>query len=403
MKILLANKFHFPKGGADKYYLELGELLQKNGHEVAYFAMSHPKNLPSAYQRYFVSQADFSKVQWNYSGLKNIIRMIWSREAALKFRQLLLDFKPDVVHVHNIYHQISPSILKECKKMNIPVVMTLHDYNIISPNYGLFSHGKIDESTKKHKYYKAIIKKSVKNSYVASFFAALRAYIHMYLQIYGNMIDLFVSPSQFMRLKLAEYGMDEGSITVLPNPVSVSLLPLKANVIEKPYVLFVGRLSEEKGIKKLVEAFEELPYSLKIAGEGDAVLKKNTKNIEFLGFQNKESLQKCVAEARAVIVPSVSYENCPLSILEAYAQATPVIASDIGGIPELVDDGETGYLIPAGDRESMKAAIQQMMEMLENDYQLLKEKSFKKVQEEYTEEIHYRRLIDIYNHVITRI
>ena len=399
MKILLVNKFHFPKGGADTYYLRLGELLQKNGHEVAHFAMAHPKNLYSAYQRYFVSQVDFSQVQWNYSGLKNIVRMIWSREAATKFRKLLLDFKPDVVHVHNIYHQISPSILKECKKKHIPVVMTVHDYNLISPNYGLFSHGQIDESTKKYKYYNAIMRKSVKNSYVASFLAAIRAYIHKYLQIYENMLDLFVAPSQFMKLKLAEYGMDETAITVLPNPVHIPPQPsIKENSV-KPYFLFAGRLSEEKGIKQLVEAFKNLSYTLKIAGAGDAVLNQNTENIEFLGFQNKESLEKLAAGARAVIVPSVCYENCPLSILEAYAQATPVIASDIGGIPELVNDGETGYLIPANDTESIKAAAIQLMEMSEEDYEIMKQKSFKKAQEEYTEELHYRRLIDIYNHV----
>ena len=216
MKILLVNNHHFVLGGAERYYLSLGELLKKHGNGVAYFSTHDSRNVPTFWSKYFID-----KVSTQGRNLKNLYKVlsgiIYSLEAKKNIGKLLDEFKPDIVHLNNIYFRISPSIIFEIKKRNIPIVETVHDYHPISPNVNLYHDGAVCEITKGGKYYKAVLHKCVKDSYLISFLVAASFYLHDYWKIYQNKIDLFISPSRFLRKKLVDYGLKDSKIIYLPN------------------------------------------------------------------------------------------------------------------------------------------------------------------------------------------
>ncbi len=385
MKILQVNKFHYHRGGADKYYLELGAALERAGYQLAYFSMLHPKNLPSDYKKYFVSRISF-----NEGGLADKIkapgRIIYSLETKNKFKKLLKDFKPDIIHIHNIYHQLSPSILDVARKAGIPVVMHLHDYKLICPNYQLFAHGQICEDCKPDKYFRCARKRCFKNSYTKSWLAALEMTVHhRWLKIYAKSINAFIAPSAFMKNKLVEFGWPEEKIKVVINPFSSTLAKemakvnsLHADIGLQPnsnlpkniaasktedYFLYFGRLSPEKGLSVLIKAITISGSRLKLAGSGEEeetlryLAKEQRAEAQFLGFKSGANLAYLIAGAKAVVIPSIWYENMPLSLLEALSLGKPVIASRIGGLPEIIEPGKNGWLFTPGDVEECAACL----------------------------------------------
>lgn len=364
MRILLVNKFYFPQGGADKHVLELEQLLISHGHQVAVFAMAHPRNQPSPYAKYFVSQVDFEHIRLNWQGLRTFGRMFYSFEAKRKITALIRDFRPDVVHFHNVYHQLSPSVIAAVRQAGIPSVMTLHDYALVSANYNLYAHGGIclhgcDSSPWDYVKYRCI-----KNSWLASLAAALETIWIRLMGFYRGTINTFISPSNFLRDFVRQYGYAKENIRVIPNFTTANVVA--SNTLGE-YFLYLGRLSSEKGVEQLLAASGD--YPLKIVGTGplEKELRQRAaglkgQSIEFLGFRHGDELQKLIANARAVIVPSVWYENCPLVIIEAFAAGRPVIAAAIGGIPELVTPGKNGLLYTHHQSSELKAAMRQLWE-----------------------------------------
>jgi glycosyltransferase involved in cell wall biosynthesis len=358
MRILQVNKFHYPRGGAEKYYLELGKALEEAGHEIAYFSMHHPKNLPSLYSKYFVSRLSF-----NEGGLKDKLktpgRVIYSLEAKRKFKRLLQDFKPDIIHIHNIYHQLSPSILNVASHFKIPIVMHLHDYKLICPNYQLFAHGKICEDCKPNKYINCFKNRCFQGSYSKSALASIEMYIHhSWCKIYKKNISTFIAPSNFMKEKVSEYGWDKDKITTIYNPFSANLNTNHVeiqNTKKEDYLLYFGRLSPEKGLSTLLRAASISGDNVKLAGLGpeknnlENLAKKLKIKVEFLGFKSGEELKNIILKAKAVVIPSIWYENMPLSLLEALNLSCLVIASNIGGLPEIVKPPKNGFLFEAGN------------------------------------------------------
>jgi len=405
MRILQVNKFHYPRGGADKYYLELGKSLEKTGHKVAYFSMKHPKNLKTLYSKHFISRLSF-----NEGGLVDKIkapgRMIYSLEAKRKFRQLVNDFKPDIIHIHNIYHQISPSILDVARAKKIPVVMHLHDYKLICPNYQLFCQGKICEACKKNKYFNCVKKRCFKNSFSKSLLAALEMTIHHnILGIYKKGITLFIAPSHFMKEKVGEYGWDKERIKVIYNPFSANLEASDSeieNIEKQNYLLYFGRLSKEKGLNILISAISKSGSQLKIAGIGPE--EKNLKelsynlkaSVEFLGFKSGKELKDLIIKARAVIIPSIWYENMPLSMLEALNLGTPVIASEIGGMPEIIKTGYNGLLFKPGNEEDLVEKISSI-----NNYDLKKlSQQARNSTKDLTANNNLNKVVEIYKEIL---
>lgn len=404
MKILQINKFYYRRRGAETYLLDLIDLLEKQGHEVAVFAMEHPENLPSPYSKYFVSN-----VNYDHPNLKAAGRMLWSREAQSKLEELLTVFKPDVAHIHNIYHQISPSILETLKRHHIPIVQTLHDYKLICPNYELFTQGSPCERCKGHNYYNAVKYKCLKNSRAMSALAMTEMYLHKFKQVYEKNVDCFISPSQFLKNKIVDWKENVKRIEVLPNFIETRTdMPWHVPT-GTPYLLYAGALSDIKGVRLLLDNFQNNHYNctLHLAGAGplgeqvEAAAKSN-KNIVYLGRLSKEVLYQQIAGAAAVLVPSIYYENFPYSVLEAFAQGKPVIGSNLGGIPELVQPGKTGWLFNPqkvnGQPETLTSTIQQALsdETLLNTYG----NNARQLVATLSPQLHYERLLEIYQSVI---
>lgn len=320
------------------------------------------RNQKSEWSKYFVSNVSFEKVELKRAP-KILTRIFYSFEARRNISDLLDEFKPDIAHLHSIYHHISPSIILELKKRNIPIVQTLHDYHLIAPSHTLFHNGRICEVTKKRKFYKAILHKCVKDSYTASLLEAIEQYLHNFLGIYKN-VDIFIAPSHFMANKLVEYGLPKDKIQILHTFCDYEKYKPRDNSGE--YILYFGRLSEEKGLDFLISAVSRMPnMRLKIAGTGlientliQKVKKLGLTNIEFLGNKDEQQLKRLIYGCKFVILPSLCYENFPMSVMEVFSCGKPVLASKIGGIPELVKNGFNGFLFEPGNEKDWKEKIE---------------------------------------------
>ncbi len=404
MKILLANKFYYLKGGAERHLFDLKELLEENGHKTIPFAMQDNKNVNSSYSKYLVSPVNLEKSSFSLEGIKAAGRIIYSFEARSKMEDLIKTEKPDIAHIHNIYHQISPSILTPLKKAGIPIVMTVHDFKLMCPNYIFYTQNRVCERCKKYKYYNCVIHKCVKDSYAASKINMLEMYYHRFLKIYKNNIDLYITPSQFVKDKLIEFGFNRNKIEVLPHFIKQEQI-IEQNNYSENYILYFGRLSKEKGPVVLLKAMQKVKnIKLKLAGTGpqekelkDYVQKNNMDNVEFLGYLKGEKLKEAILNSLFVIMPSVFYETFGLTVLESYTYGKSVIASNIGALPELVQEGKTGLLFESGNSDNLAQKINKMLqsrEKIENMGSMGKEFSKKFNRDDYYEKIKeiYKRI-----------
>ena len=380
MKILLVNKFHYRKGGAETYYLTVGSELERMGHEVAYFSMKHPNNLPCKWDKYFVTQREYNDVKNPLSAVRDGIALIYSPEAKRNFQALCEEFRPDVVHLNNVHRQITLSILDApyLKEHHVPVFYTAHDYVTVCPGYLMLDgEGRVcDACLEDGKYRHCIENRCVKGSRAKSALAALEASFNNSHHS-NERIDRVIAPSRFMRSKLIEGGWPEGKVEALQNFADDAILARASGVAddvtdrESPYLLFFGRLSAEKGVDVLLRAFDaaapSLPRDMRLIVVGDgpdaaefrdlAVSLDSAPRIEFAGYQTGDALQTYVERASLAIASSRWRENMPYSIVEAFAAGTPVVGTRIGGIPELVTDGVTGFACEPGDVATMADAM----------------------------------------------
>lgn len=386
MRIILVNKFHYQKGGAETYYLTLGERLEAMGHEVAYFSMHHPNNMPCPQERYFVTQREYNDVRNPLKAVRDGLALIYSFEAKRNFEALCEDFQPDIVHLNNVHRQITLSILDApyLKEHRVPVVCTAHDYVTVCPGYLMLDgDGKVCEECLEDGHYRHCIeRRCVKGSRVKSALAALEASFNR-ANCSNDKIDIVIAPSEFMASKLIEGGWPAAKVRHIQNFVSGDVLARaeKADVDftnwVNPYVLFFGRLSKEKGIGVLLDAFRmALPHlsesiRLVIAGDGPerGTLEEyavGNARVKFVGYRTGQELRDLVAGATVACCPSTCYENMPYSVVEALAEGTPVIGSRIGGIPEAVIEGRTGWLAEPGDAKSLASVLVQAVGTVSN-------------------------------------
>ena len=393
MKILLSNKFYYRRGGDCIYTMNLEQLLKANGHDVAVFAMDYGENVPSSWSDYFPSEIRFRPGK---GILEAFIRPMGSREVHKKFSAMLEDFKPDVVHLNNVHTQLSPVIAEIAHERGIKVVWTLHDYKLLCPRYDCLRQGKeICEECFANKC--GVLKhKCMKNSPLASVLAYLEA-MKWSRERLESMTDLFICPSQFMADKMAQGGFAPEKMKVLCNFMDVSLCE-KPEYGRGDYYCYVGRLSHEKGVATLVEAAGKLSYPLKIIGGGeleDSLKAVAGPNVEFVGYKQWPEIKEIVGHARFSVIPSEWYENNPLSVIEAECLGTPVLGANIGGIPELIDNGRTGMLFESGDIEDLCEKIKWMYSCAW-EYQQIAMKSM----EHYSADVYYRKLMQVYQRSI---
>jgi len=404
MKILLINKFLFPKGGDAISTLETGKLLIRNGHDVVCWGMEHPSNRKFPFEDFFISYVDYNKKAGIWKQIKSSIKILYSLEAKNKINNLLAKWRPDIVHLNNFAHQISPSILDVFKKYKIPTVMTLRDYKLICPTYSMLLNGKPCEKCKGGRFYNCLLNKCTKNSILKSLVNTMEMYLHhTILHIYGS-ISLFMSPSIFLMEKLKEMGFN-GNIVYLPNFVNLEKYKPNYDFKDKAIVYF-GRLSKEKGVDILISAVKNLDVELKIVGSGpcedelkNRINAEKIGNVCFIGYKQEDELIDIIGESLFVVIPSELYENNPRSVLESFAIGKPVIGSGIGGIPELVIDGKTGFTFKAGDGADLKEKIEYLLDNTDK-IKILGRNARKFVEEKFNPDNHYRKLINIYNDAI---
>lgn len=414
MRILLVNKYFYRKGGAETYFFALAEGLRALGHDVAFFSMQHPNNEPSYWSKYFVSEKDYVGDISAFKKVQEASTLIYSFEAKRKFEALLEEFKPDVIHMNNVHRQLTLSILDApyLKKHHVPVVYTAHDYILLCPAYTMVNgRGEVCDACLDKHFIHATKNVCVKGSRTKSALATMEAEFLKFHHAYSK-INLIIAPSQFMKSKLDEGGFASKTVA-MQNFLTDSQMAMSTRVANthkfedaqagaRPYFLFFGRLSKEKGILTLVKAFlqaagldegagsetgtgaghnEVLPdtWDLHIVGDGperEAIEQliasagpQAESRIHLLGYKNGEDLQREVGNARFTVLSSEWRENMPYSGLESLAAQTPIIGARIGGIPELVEEGRTGFTFESGNAADLRDVLMKAVDVRQGEYQ----------------------------------
>lgn len=369
MKVLLVNKFHYLKGGSETYYFALGKLLKEKGCDVIYFSMKDDKNVPCAQEKYFVNHVDYNGSLSPVQAVAASAKLLYSFEAKHKFEKLLIDEKPDIIHLNIFQSQLTDSIVFAALKHQIPIVYTAHDLKAVCPTYLMMNHGEICDRCLDGNYWYCISTNCMKNSKVKSLLAALEAECYRIRKTYSRM-DLIICPSQHHKKRLVQgHICDPEILSYMPNflPEETEFYAGDPN---GSYYLYFGRLSVEKGIMTLLRAFRKAKVRrpLYIVGAGPQEKEiwqyiqqhEMQEKVKMLGFKTGSDLKQIVSSAYCVILPSECCENAPYSIMEAQAMGRPAIVSDNGGLPELVTDGLNGYIFHGSDMDDLCLTLEKM-------------------------------------------
>ncbi|MDW8395772.1 MAG: glycosyltransferase [Anaerolineae bacterium] len=361
----MINKFLYPFGGVESVMFAEKELLEARGHRVVLFGMQHPDNVSSPWSEYFVSRVDYADRSIR-SRLRSAARALYSVEARRKLRRLLSAVRPDVAHVHHIYHQITPSVLFELHAAGIPTVQTIHDYKPICPNAKLFipRTGELCFRCKGGRFYQAALNNCGTYGRASSVMIALEAYFNRLTRIYLRAVQRFLTPSAFLRDRLVEEGMPADRVEVLPNFVELRRDARDDIPVDQPPVaLFVGRLERYKGIHLVLAAAQHLSetqFVLIGTGSEEAALRQQAQslpNVRVLGRQPRHAVREWMRRALCLLVPSLWHDVAPQVVLEAFAAGLPVIATSLGGLPDLVQPGVNGLLLEAPTADSLVAGV----------------------------------------------
>jgi glycosyltransferase involved in cell wall biosynthesis len=409
MKILMCNKFHFIHGGAERYLFDISEELKKSRHTIIDFSTKDRRNFYSEYSDYFIEGSDFSEnlKLVGIADIKQAINFIYSFPARRNIESLIGRYRPDIAHIHNIYHHLSSSIIHSLRKKSIPMVMTVHDYKLICPNYTLFAKNKICERCKRHNYYNAIKYKCIRNSALASILACFETYFCKILKIYESNIDLFITPSRFMQNKLVDFGMDKKKVFYLPYAINLSRF--RVNFEPGEHILYFGNMHYRKGVQRLLtiaKQFKNIP--IKIIGDGpykkvvqQLVGDHNLTNVELVEHKPINELIDFVSRALLVIMPSLWYEVAGLTIYESLASGKCVVASNIGAIPEIIKDGVNGVLFNPEDENDILKKIGYLLDSPERIKELGRN-GLEMINRYNNLGRHCQTLIEIYDDVINR-
>ena len=399
MRILLVNKFHYLRGGSEKYYFELAKLLKDHGHTVAFFSMKNENNIKTGDREYFVDEIDM-----NTGSKFEALNVIYSKKNKALMEKALEEFKPDIVHINNFQRQLSASIIDAVKEKNIPLIMTAHDLNSICPASIMLYNGEVCEDCITKGYTSCIKKKCIKNSMLKSVLGYIEKKYYDLHKIFCK-VDCIISPSEFNKNQLLKGKLKCNDITVIHNFVNETK---KTDYTLGDCAFYFGRLSKEKGILNLIEAINNIPGArLIIAGDGpereniQAYIKEHKLEnwITLLGYLNQNDIRENIRKCRFVTVPSIWYENCPYSILETMEIGKPIIGSKIGGIPELIQDGINGFTYEHNDVTKLTNIL---MKLFGNDETV---KQFSKNSKQifiqnYSAEAYYNKLMTVYNKYI---
>ena len=394
------TSYYYRRGGAEAVMLDQNDLLEAEGWRIVPFAMEYEKNFDTDYDDYFVEEIDFASDYAPVEKVRKAIKSVYSLEARAAIGKLIDDVRPDIVHAHNVYHHLTPSIFGAVQKKGVPMVMTVHDLKIGCPSKLMLAPDGVCERCKGGRTWNAVQQRCQKDSLALSAVVALETTLHRALGSYNKNIDLFILPSHFHRNKLVEWGLPEEKTRYLPNAVDVT--EMVADFTPGERFVFVGRLSEEKGLLTFVQAVADAGVAATIVGTGPqeeelrALVERTGADVEFAGYQTGDALFDIVRSAKALVLPSECYENAPVVLLEAYGVGTPVLGSDLGGIPELIREGETGLLATAGDAASFATQLAAMQAMSNDELETMARAGRAFVETRFTRERYLEDLLGIY-------
>lgn len=409
MKILLINKFHYMRGGSETYYFAQAEALRAKKHEVICFAMEDEKNLPCEQSKYFLPNVDYNNGGGVRAKINAVTSFFYSKTAADKMEALIEAEHPDIAHIGLLHRQITFSVVEVLKKHNIPIVMTMHDLIFACPNYTMLTNGEVCEECVEGNVFNCVKKKCVKGSTAKSLLAACEKE-YLLRKKYYNLIDLYITECNHYKKLMDRSDVTKSRIITMSNFLPINQM-YEFNPNYQDYVLYFGRFSCEKGIFTLLRAHKErgCKHKLVLVGAGplqteieEYIKKNNLTNIEMPGATYGEKMDRIIEGAKVIIIPSEWYENCPYALLQSIAKGKIVIASNIGGLPELIENGRTGYLFEAGNSEDLASHIDMVMNMSKEDYESMSrlisiEAGKKHHWEQYTD-----RLVNEYSQLISR-
>jgi len=402
MKVILINNNHFITGGADSVYFNTGRILELNGVDVIYYSRNDEKNIYSKYASFYPLKIDYGKLSY-FKKIKSIKSFIYNKQAKANLIELIDLYKPDVAHLHNYLGGLTNSVLDALKEKNIPTVMTIHDYRLICPAYTYFNKkDQICEKCEDKKYIRCFTNKcSLDGKYSSSLMLSIDAYYRYIISNPMKLIDQFIFVSKFSyykHVKLHPYIIDKANIIYNTYKSNINSEIKKGN-----YLLYFGRLSKEKNIVTLINIVKKLNYRLIIAGKGP--LEEKIRNIiqnsliEYVGYKSGKDLEDLIRNCSFVVVPSIWYENNPMTIIEAFSFGKPVIGSKIGGITELLEN-ERGILYEFNNENDLFNSIEKAIVISNQEYYKMHENIKKFYNEKISEEIYYKHLIDVYNKAI---
>lgn len=412
MKVLLINNYLYHRGGAETVFLSTGSLLQSKGHDVVYYSQDWAENYQCDNEVYFPKGIDTRSKNF-LDRIRGIRNYFYNEDAARKIEELIIIEKPQIAHIHNFWGGLSGSILKVLKKYKIPVIHTVHDFRMVCPAY-LFRNNKneICEKCEGKNFIHCISNRCSRGSWIMSSLMCAEMYFRNYFTNPLDYIDGFMFVSNFCYDKCKSYvpRFNDKHCEVLYNFQDTNLLTHVNRELEtyNGYYLYYGRLSHEKGINTLIKAFCFFSHlKLKIVGTGplETDLRKQCSengitNIEFYGYRTGTDLFDIIKNAKFVCVPSECYENNPMTIIESYTLRTPVIGAAIGGIPEIVKDGKTGFTFQPGNVESLKNIIEKTELLDEYDYKEMKNRVDCFSKKHFGVEQYYTKLMEFYNRTI---
>lgn len=371
MRILHVNKFFDFHGGAEVYLHELMDRQHQQGHEVHVFATKKPGTRPHPDDSWSPTYHAFDKFEGVAQEIgkgslladaKKALSFIWNREARRRFATMLDVVKPDVIHLHNLYHHLSTSLLAEIRARKIPCVQTLHDYKLACPNYKMFTEGSPCERCQTGDYTQALRHHCFSAKFAPNLLGAFEMHFTKMTAAYEKTVQIFLCPSKFMQEKMIAWGEPAGKLQCVPNPTAVPAQPAMRG---GGYVLYAGRLSQEKGLDVFLRGAARVPdVPIWIVGKGpeemrlkQLVAELGASHVHFLPFKSPVELAEIRAKAEAVVLPTRMYENASGTLLEGLAAGLPCLASNVGGNPELVADGKSGWLVDPNDPDAWMRAL----------------------------------------------
>ena len=383
MKVLIIHNFYQIAGGEDAVFENESTLIQ-DSHDVEHYVV------------------DNDHINSFLGKLTAALGVVFSVNQYRKLKAKLIETKPDIVHIHNYFPVLSPAIFYACKSLNIPVVHTLHNYRAICPTALLMHDGKVDEKSIHQGPWWAISKRVYRGSLIGTMLLATMISWHRFIGTWQRKVDRFIALTEFQKSKYIEAGWPAEKIAVKPNFVNDPFIDCEMPEKAGGYAIFVGRLSQEKGIDILLESWRTVNYPLKIIGDGplkSLVEQSNNYNIEYLGKKEKPELFELVRNADFIVMPSTWYEGFPMVLVEAFACGTPAVVSNLGSMAEIVTPNETGLHFTVGNSIELSSRINEILSDRAT-LMLMGENARANYLTRYTNEQNLQKLMTIYHDAI---